>query len=199
MRRCSEEYPLIISMERHGEDTVNNAVDDSFHESHCKKSVPKCSFPRRYGVYFGIFAASSLLLFLLFTFIMSRLGYYDIVLRGPRPQYLRTEIVDPVVIRLAIMSRASNFNGRRLLRDTMLEGIPPAYARVEYLFFIGKPVGGMNDTSLQNEVARENQIYNDLEILDIDDSWNTISVKRFFAIRWVSEMYMIIQNGVLTG
>jgi len=127
------------------------------------------------------------LFFLLCYVALSHLGYYDFVFDGPRPDYLNTTVPKPLIIRLALISRVDGYERRQILRDLMLTGIPSKYAKIEYKFFLGHLPGSASNTTLNSILAKENMLYDDLEILEnIDDIPQRISEKRFAALKWVS-------------
>ncbi|KAF4618453.1 hypothetical protein D9613_010179 [Agrocybe pediades] len=150
------------------------------------KRLCSTSAPVRHAAYLVLSVGSISISIFLFTFIMSKLGYYDFDFHGARPQYLDTPLPRPVVIRLAIISRSDEFSRRQLLRETMLSGLPSDYVKVEHRFFTGEvPNGITEDTGIRDLLDREIRQHDDLQILDgIEETWKRVSEKRFAALKW---------------
>ncbi|KAF4616130.1 hypothetical protein D9613_011266 [Agrocybe pediades] len=101
-----------------------------------------------------------------------------------KPAYLNAPASEPLVIRLAIISRADEFEKRQALREAMLDGIPSAYVQLDYRFFVARATG-LTSWITRQRVAREKSRYNDMEVMDsIRDVAGRISEKRFAALKW---------------
>ncbi|KAF4616412.1 hypothetical protein D9613_008241 [Agrocybe pediades] len=193
-RRMAEEEPLIFPFTA-GPSEDNDGFEDM--EDRHKRAWTKtidydfhCTRRRRrYTMLF--FAGLTFLLLVvccvLSYMLMSTLGYFDFSFAGIKPAYLSSLPTEPVIIRLSIMSRPTEYTRRQLLRDYMLSGIPAEYLKLEYKFFVGTERMRDGKAARESIVLAESQTYGDLEILeDIEDIPEKISEKRFTALKWAT-------------
>jgi len=111
-----------------------------------------------------------------------------------KPAYLASPPPSsPVVIRLAIMSRVDEFERRHALREAMLRGIPEAYVKLTYKFFVGRDPGGVLSLPMTRKLQKEVEEFGDMKILDnVPDIPERISEKRFWAVKWVRTFFCLI-------
>ncbi|KAF4618672.1 hypothetical protein D9613_009796 [Agrocybe pediades] len=101
-----------------------------------------------------------------------------------KPAYLDAPVSKPLIIRLAIVSRANEFEKREALRQAMLRGIPSTHVQMDYRFFIARPTG-YTSWITKMKVRKEMDKYKDIEVLhSIRDIPERISEKRFAALKW---------------
>ncbi|KAF4618237.1 hypothetical protein D9613_011614 [Agrocybe pediades] len=114
----------------------------------------------------------------------------------PRPGYLDLPMPssEPLVIRLGIMCRVDGWEKRSALREAMLSGVPDAYVKLEYKFFVGTASNtttgklrskGESAAVVMQKVREESEKFGDMVVLeDVEDIPERISEKRFQALRW---------------
>ncbi|TEB20908.1 hypothetical protein FA13DRAFT_175354 [Coprinellus micaceus] len=105
----------------------------------------------------------------------------------PRPTWLDTPPPGaPLRLRVAVISRANEFDRRSAIRDSIFRGVPPSDVKTDFKFFVGAPTGIVNWWSkVQSKVEREMTVYGDVVLLkDIDDIKERLSEKRFAALKW---------------
>ncbi|TFK32889.1 hypothetical protein BDQ12DRAFT_728236 [Crucibulum laeve] len=91
----------------------------------------------------------------------------------------------PLVLRLAIITRVDAFERREALRAEVLAGILPSDVVVDYRFFVGSPGDGAKALHTRILLNQENTAYGDVEILnEIPDIFETVAEKRFAALKW---------------
>ncbi|KDR67486.1 hypothetical protein GALMADRAFT_258063 [Galerina marginata CBS 339.88] len=107
----------------------------------------------------------------------------------PKPSHLDTPLEQPVVVRLAIISRVDGFERRQALRDAMLVGVPARDIQLDYKFFVGKIHENNPEGSMKEKLEEENSAHNDVIILnDLPDVPERISEKRFAALKWTNSV-----------
>ncbi|KAF9000316.1 galactosyltransferase-domain-containing protein [Cyathus striatus] len=105
--------------------------------------------------------------------------------RDPRPSWLDVPPLEPLVLRVAIISKADEFNRRQALRDAVFHGVRESEVKMVYKFFVGHSVGNTTSDAKIIRLETEKQTFNDIiQLDDIDDRRNRISEKRFAALKW---------------
>lgn len=104
-----------------------------------------------------------------------------------RPQWLDTPPVEPVVLRIAVMTRVDGFERRQAVREAVFQGVRKEDVSLDYRFFVGAAPKTEEGESTHRLVDEENQKFNDIVVLDeIDDIPERLSEKRYAALKWVS-------------
>ncbi|KAH9479930.1 Beta-1,3-galactosyltransferase 6 [Psilocybe cubensis] len=106
----------------------------------------------------------------------------------PRPAYLDTPLVEPMVIRLAIISHVFEFERRQVLRDTVLRGVPESDVHIEYKFIIGNPKEGLGNWTTWLQRTKEDWVYGDVHTVPVTDIPERLSEKRFGALKWADSV-----------
>ncbi|KAJ3530471.1 hypothetical protein NMY22_g8558 [Coprinellus aureogranulatus] len=105
--------------------------------------------------------------------------------KDPRPSWLDIPPNEPLRMRVAIVSRPSEFDLRMAIRDTIFSGIREEDARVDLRFFVGAPTGFLSSWLTESKLKRELETHSDLVVLrEIDDIKERLSEKRFAALKW---------------
>ncbi|KAF4611242.1 hypothetical protein D9613_006478 [Agrocybe pediades] len=105
----------------------------------------------------------------------------------PRPAYLDDDVLQPLVIRLAIISRADEFEVREALREAMLTGISQRDVELEYKFFVGKPTG-LKKFWTSRRLSKEMEEYEDVVVTKISDTKSRLSERRLVALKWTGSV-----------
>jgi len=107
--------------------------------------------------------------------------------QSERPTWLQppsSAPMRPIVMRIAVLSAADEFDTRDFLRKAVYNAsrIPSEELVFEYKFFIGQH----GEQIVDDAVQLESNLYGDLSVLSIPESKWALSVKRFEALQWVS-------------
>lgn len=99
-----------------------------------------------------------------------------------KPSYLDAHPKSPLVLRLAIMSRVDEFERRKALRETMLNGVFPQDVKLDYRFVVGRADSLWTRLRMSLEVSSHDDM---LVLQDLKDVQNRLSEKRYRALEWV--------------
>jgi hypothetical protein len=101
---------------------------------------------------------------------------------APMPSWLARspESSPPLSLRLAFVTHPLEAERRDAIRTNVLSGVPLDEVVFEHSFFVGLT----GDAKVDGEMRAEAIEYGDIEILDIPDSKNHLSRKRFAAFLW---------------
>jgi len=107
--------------------------------------------------------------------------------QSERPTWLQplsSAPMRPIVMRIAVLSAAEEFETRDFLRKAVYNAsrIPSEELVFEYKFFVGQHGEQIVDDAIQ----LESNLYGDLSVVDTPESKWALSVKRFEALQWVS-------------
>lgn len=106
--------------------------------------------------------------------------------QDPRPSWLDTSLSEPLRLRVAVISRASEFKVRMAMRESVFRGVRESDVSMDARFFVGAPTG-IFSWFTQRKLTREMETNDDIVFLkDIDDTKQRLSEKRFAAVKWVS-------------
>ncbi|EJD39195.1 hypothetical protein AURDEDRAFT_171782 [Auricularia subglabra TFB-10046 SS5] len=112
---------------------------------------------------------------------------------GP-PPWLTHPAPTPLVLRIAVMSVADEFETRAFLRDRVYRDVPRDDVQFVVKFFVARqPVqsGGIfswqsSATEVDRRVHEEHAKYGDIELIDAEENKYTLCLKRFLALRWAA-------------
>ncbi|KAF9000318.1 galactosyltransferase-domain-containing protein [Cyathus striatus] len=105
--------------------------------------------------------------------------------KNPRPSWLdENPVGGPLGLRIAVVSRADEFDKRQALRESVFLGVRDTDVKLDFRFFVGAPVG-LTHWVTSVRLSQENRTYGDVVVLeDIDDIPERLSEKRYAALKW---------------
>ncbi|KAF8512596.1 hypothetical protein BU17DRAFT_53988 [Hysterangium stoloniferum] len=109
----------------------------------------------------------------------------------PRPAYLDITPPQPLILRVAIMSRRNEFERRQALRNYVISGLPETDVQFQYRFFVGMGKDAMEEagSDMSERLQDEKSIHGDVIILkDIEDTPERLSEKRYSAVKWAGDV-----------
>ena len=100
------------------------------------------------------------------------------------PAWQTTPLTTPLVLRLGIISRPSEFALRKAIRQYILAHLPPSEVTVHHRFFVGYTA---DDPHTDIAVLKERSIHHDIVVLDMPEDKKRMGEKRWRMLRWASE------------
>ncbi|PPQ69333.1 hypothetical protein CVT26_002565 [Gymnopilus dilepis] len=102
-----------------------------------------------------------------------------------RPDWLDVPPPEPLVLRIAVITRLDAFERRRVIRETVFHGVRERDVSMHYRFVVGAPPKTDEGEKTQRLVQEENDRFDDILMLhEIDDIPERISEKRYGALKW---------------
>jgi hypothetical protein len=111
-----------------------------------------------------------------------------------RAAWLARPAAAPLRLRVAVVTHPAEFARRAALRELVFAGVPPAEVALEYRFFLGLH----QEDGVNEKVAAEALRHDDVFMLSMLDSRETLGAKRWEALLWVRRR-VAVQGGVLTA
>jgi len=125
-----------------------------------------------------------------------------------RPAYLDIIPPEPLMLRVAIMSRRDEFDKRQALRNYVVSGIPKTDVHFEYRFFVGVEKGNTSVvmgavegawSGISQMIEDEKRVHGDVIILkDVEDIPERLSEKRYSAVKWAGDVPSSTYDYLLT-
>ncbi|KAF8888697.1 galactosyltransferase-domain-containing protein [Gymnopilus junonius] len=106
-----------------------------------------------------------------------------------RPHWLDVPLPEPLVLRIAVITRVDAYERRQSLRDNIFRGVGEKDISMVYRFFVGAAPHTEQGNTDRRLVEEENRKHNDIIVLDdIDDIPERISEKRYAAFKWAGSV-----------
>lgn len=116
----------------------------------------------------------------------------------PRPAWMFANssssigIEAPLSVRVAVLSHSDEVERRQLIRDYMFRGVRRSEIQIDYRFLVGMPNGWFGNENRLKGLRQEEQEHGDMVILDFKDSKYTLSKKRYYGLKWVRPVILIL-------
>jgi hypothetical protein len=113
---------------------------------------------------------------------------------GSRPSWTlpldTNDTTRPLVLRIAVISHAAEFDRRTAIRDTVFEGVSGRDVVFQHKFFLANTGGQRLHTwrpeTVEQLVTAEQARYGDISILEALEGPNILGMKRHMALSWVN-------------